>query len=198
MTLMEAKSYGLPTVAYSLPYLEAGKEEYGTLMVPQGDHSAMAEKVSALFDDFAQLNELARKTYACLACFDNQKVFARWNALFRWLETGTEPDDLKLPRHSDEQKLRWQQMMTDEIISAAAARYASPAFLETAAGKGIDSERRENILFGQTMKLYSLLQKNLRPGSWRSCVIKAFFVTLFRLKRLYRFFKPWKDKEQDL
>ena len=198
MTLMEAKSYGLPTVAYSLPYLEAGREEYGTLMVPQGDHSAMAEKVSGLLDDFGKLNEMARKTYACLTCFDNQKVFAHWNALFHWLETGTEPDDLKLPQHPDEAKLRWQQMMTDEIISAAMARYASPAFMEKIAGKEIDSERRENILFDQVMKLYSLLQKNLRPGSWRCSIIKAVFVTLFRLKRLYRFFKPWKDKEQDL
>ncbi len=194
MTLMETKSYGLPAVAYSLPYLEAGKEEYGTIMVPQGDYLAMAEKVSGLLDDFGKLNSLARKTYDCLPVFSSQKVFCRWNSLFQWLETGIEPDEMKQPRHSDEEKLRLQQMMTNEIISAASEMDIAAKFFRTE----IEFERRNNILFDKIMKIYSGLQRKISGNSGRNGMIKTVFSLFWLLKRCYRVFKPWKDREQEL
>ena len=194
MTLMEAKSYGLPTVAYSLPYLEAGKEEYGTIMVPQGDYLAMAEKVSELLDDFGKLNGLARKTYASLALFDNRMVFSRWKALFQWLENGTEPDELKLPRYSDLEKLRLQQMMTDEIIAAVSEMDVAAKFFK----KEIDFERRNNILFDYVMKVYSALHRKISGNTRGAGFVKKVFSLVWLLKRCYRVFKPWKDQEQEL
>ena len=197
MTLMEAKSWGVPTIAYSLPYLEAGKEEYGTIMVPQGDYEAMAAKAANLFDDFGQLNELAGKAYNSLKYFDNQMVFSRWKALFQWLETGIEPDELKMTAYSDEEKLRNLRIVSDEIIAAVKSMNASPLFSDTVLREGAAEECENNILWNILMRFYFCLRKKTFGKTARLKGMQYFFSLLWQMKRFYRLFKPWKNTEQD-
>ncbi|MBD5504496.1 MAG: glycosyltransferase [Lachnospiraceae bacterium] len=48
MTLLEALSFGLPTVMYDLPYLTLTKENRGIISITQGDTEAMADAVADL------------------------------------------------------------------------------------------------------------------------------------------------------
>ena len=196
MTLMEAKSCGLPTVAYSLPYLEAGREEYGTLSVPQGDYRAMAGKVSELFDDFGKLNELGRVAWASLKYFDNEMVFRRWAALFRWLETGNEPEDLAVPENSESHSLELLKIQTQEIVSGISAITVLPVNRKKLENQFLKMRRREDILLDTFMRFYFNLRKKIygRPPYG----MKIFFAGLWFLKKIYRRFKPWKEEEQEL
>ena len=198
MTLMEAKSCGVPTVAYSLPYLEAGKAEYGTIMVPQGDYRAMAEKVSELFDDFGRLNDLGRKAYDSVRHFDNEYVISRWKQLFQYLETGVEPEDFAPPHIPIEMALEFQKIHTREILIGAAAMHASPAFRKKIFDHGVAAERHKNILFDLLMRLYFILRGKMGNSFYSQVVFRIFFSSLWRIKRIYRRFRPWTDEEQEL
>ena len=195
MTLMEVKSYGLPTISYSLPYLEAGKEEYGTIMVPRGDYRAMAEKVSELLDDFKLLNNLSKKAYDSLQYFDNQLVFSRWKALFLWLETGSEPAELALPSMTAEEKQDLLQIQTHEIIFAADS-ISFPSCKNRILNCELSSKSRSCVLFGFFLKMYFAMHQKIENGSLRGLVL--LFRCFWMLKRIYRLFKPWQDKEQKL
>ena len=197
MTLMEVKSCGVPTVAYSLPYLEAGKEEYGTLMVPQLDYQAMAEKVSELFDDFNRLNDLGRKAYDSLRYFDNQSVIARWKQLFEYLETGGEPEGLAVPCFPAEKKLEFQRIQTQEIIAAISVMQVSRKFHKKLLDDGIADERHKNVLFDHMMRLYFILRGKIENRLLK-IVFRFLFSCLWKTKSLYRRFKPWTDEEQRL
>ena len=192
MTLMEAKSYGLPTVAYSLPYLEAGKEEYCTLMVPQGDYSAMAEKVSGLLDDFDKLNELGRRAWECLKFFDDALVFRRWQAVFSWLETGEEPDELKLPDHTVEQKLELLRIQTGEITSGIVSLVLSAFNRKKQLNRVLMRRKQEDIRLDLGLKFYFALRKKMESST--PFFMKLIFSVIWRLKRLYRAFRPCQEE----
>ena len=196
MTLMEVKSYGVPTVAYSLPYLEAGKEEYGTLMVPQQDYRAMAEKVSELFSDFDQLNQLGRRAWESLQFFNNDVAFTRWRHIFEWFATGQEPAGLAVPDFPVEKQLELLKIETHEIISGMVSMAATPFCRNIIINEKMNRKRHENILFGFVMKMYFALHKRMEKRSFTAGCLGMFFRSLWRLKRIYRFFKPWKDEEQ--
>ena len=198
MTLMEVKSYGVPSVIYSLPYLEAGKEEYGTISVPQRDFPAMAAKVSELLDDFDKLNEIARKAYESLKWFDNSMVFSRWAAVFQWLETGIEPDQLAIPVRSAEEKLTLLQIQADEIISAILSTQSQPSFSNAIMNQELPVYRRNNILFDIMLKLYFGLRQKMENSPRMRASLASLFHLLWLMKRFYRKLKPWQDEEQKL
>ena len=192
MTLMEAKSYGLPTVAYSLPYLEAGREEYGTLMVPQGDHSAMAEKVSGLLDDFDKLNELGRKAWDSLRLFDNEQVFKRWRAVFEWLGSGSEPEELKIPERTAEQDLRLLQIQTEGILSGIDTLESSSFYRKKCLNKVLTSKRKDDIQLNICLRLYFALRTKTEKSV--PFLLKLLFSFFWRLKRSCRIFKPYQEE----
>lgn len=196
MTLMEVKSYGVPTVAYSLPYLEAGKEEYGTLMVPQLDYRAMAEKVSELFDDFDQLNRLGRRAWESLSLFNNDVAFTRWRYIFEWFATGQEPEGLAVPDLPAEKQFELLKIETNEIISGIISMAANPYCRNNIINAEMNKKRHENILFGFALKMYFSLHEKMKKRSFLSVFLSFFFRAVWRSKRVYRFFKPWKDEEQ--
>ena len=197
MTLMEAKSYGVPTVAYSLPYLEAGKEEYGTVMVPQQDYRSMAEKVSELLEDPGKLNELARKAYDSLQWFDNARVFSRWRALFQWLETGVEPAELAVPELPDSEKLELLKIQTEGIISGISSMNVSPVYRKKILNEIHTEKRHENLLFDLVMRFYFALRKKA-GNRLIFLAVKSCLNGIWCMKRIYRWFRPWRDEEQDL
>ena len=196
MTLMEVKSCGLPSVIYSLPYLEAGKEEYGTLSVPQRDWQAMAEKISELLDEPGKLNRFARSAYDSLQWFGNPMVFSRWQALFQRLETGVEPAELAVPEMSDGRKLELLKFQTEGIISGIETMNASVVYREKMANDISAELRRKNLLYDAVMRLYFAMRKKTESRTLRFC-LKTLLAS-WRLKRIYRWFKPWQDEEQTL
>lgn len=196
LTALETRSFGLPAVAYEMPYLETLKSEYGTIIVPQGDYKAMAAEVNVLLNDFQRLNDLARKAYDSLRHFDNPMVFGRWDALFQWLETGIEPAALSVPDWSaDEQRTMLQQQNKELVTAASTINY--PAYRIKMLNRELPSLREKHILFGSCLRLYFNLHQKIEAGSLLLC-LKLMFQSLWRLKRIYRFFNPWQDKEQKL
>ena len=198
MTLMEVKSYGVPTVAYSLPYLEAGKEEYGTLMVPQQDYRAMAEKVSELFDDFDRLNQLGRRSWESLKSFNNEVAFSRWRYIFEWFATGQEPAGLAVPDLPTGKQLELLKIESNEILSGIISMSASSYCRNRIMNEEMKKKQQENILFDFVLKAYFALRNKIDNGSFICSLLRGGFRTAWLLKRIYRFFKPWHDEEQNL
>ena len=193
MTLMEAKSWGVPTVAYSLPYLEAGKEEYGTIMVPQGDYGAMAGEVIRLLDDFEELNKLAGKAYDSLKYFDNQMVLSRWNALFQWLETGTEPEELKLPPATAGRKLEFHRIQLHEIVNGLDHLRFSQTVRKKIYNTILARKRTDDIFLSLCLRIYFALREKMSGST--PIVPKVFFSILWQLKKCYRVFRPFQEDE---
>ena len=197
LTALETKSFGLPTITYEMPYLETLRDEYGTISVPQGDYRAMAEKVSELLDDFGRLNELGRMAHDCLSIFDNQVVFARWQLLFEYLETGVEPPELSMPPLSAEQKLNLLEIQTNGILSSLMDLHASEGYREKIFQQTAATKRHENLLFDFLMRIYFILRRKKDSRFF----IFAWNFTLnwvWRMKRIYRHFRPWQDEEQNI
>ena len=193
MTLMEAKSYGLPTVAYSLPYLEAGKEEYGTIMVPQGDYLAMAEKVSELLDNPVSLDELGRKARDSLKWFDNRMVFQRWKALFQWLESGREPEELIIPDLPAEQKIKLLQIQTDGILSGIDLISSSGSNRKKMLNEVLTVKRKDDLCLDFCLRIYFALRGKMEKSI--PFFIKCFFAVSWRLKKIYCIFRPANENE---
>ncbi len=86
MVLLEAKSYGLPTVLYDLPYLEMVRDGLGVLTAPQGDVQAAANAlVSVLTRDSLRfaLGQQARQSAENFAAVDQKE---KWGEVFSSLE----------------------------------------------------------------------------------------------------------------
>lgn len=202
MTMMEAKAYGVPTIAFSMPYLEAAKEEYGTLSVPKQDCAAMAQLTVELFDNPERLNTLSRKAFEALKHFGNPSVFRRWNLLFQYLESGTEPAELALPCRTPEQQLAMLRLQNDEILTGISVMQCSAAYRECILNEEISIRRKNNILFGCVIRLYFALQKLIWKDSFAANLLfgqlKCLLDCLYLAKRIYRSFHPWKDEEQKL
>ena len=197
LVLLEAKYYGLPTVAYEMPYLETLKDEFGSVMVPQMNYQAMAEKVSELFDDFERLNDLGRKAYASLSHFDNQTVITRWKQLFQYLETGRMPEELAVPSFPVEKQLEFQRIQTQELVAAISVMQTSRTFRKKILDEGIADNRHKNVLFDHMMRVYFIFRGKIEKRLLK--IIFGFsFTCLWQIKRLYRRFKPWTDEEQKL
>ena len=90
MSLMEAKTAGLPCVLYELPYLTLCEGNRGILPVPQRDTKAAAKAIIHLLKDDAFCAKCGREARAHieeLAQFDFKK---KWREIFESVETGTQ------------------------------------------------------------------------------------------------------------
>ncbi len=203
MTLMEAKAYGIPTVSYSMPYLEAAREEYGCLVVGKRDIQGMAQAVSDLLADFPHLNELGRKARESLQFFGSDRVYRRWKLLFRTLETGVEPEALSEPPFSPEEAIRCMKIQDSEIICGIDYMLSSAVFLEKMKKGIVQQWKQENPIFSMACKL-DLFADGLPPRDGQKggvlyhggrILFKGMSGVFLGLRRIYRFFVPWKDAE---
>lgn len=128
MTLMEAKAYAIPTVLYDMPYLEATKS--GCISVPQGDIDAMADAVCDLFQDPEKMQRLSRQAKDSLQEFSMEKVSAEWDQIFRFLETGSDPDGLFAEKEPPETRLELLKIAMDQCHKASSVCMEHPVFLE--------------------------------------------------------------------
>ena len=203
MALMEAKAYGIPTVSYSMPYLEAVREEYGCIVVGKKDIQGMAQAVSDLLDDFPRLNELGRKARESLRFFGNDRVYRRWKLLFQTLETGVEPDTLTAPPFTHEESIQCMKIQNAEIICGVDYMLANPLFVKKMRKSVEHQLKQESPVFVMAFKL------NLALSAIQSCdgkkghllrrgghfIFKMLTGISLVLKRVYRFFVPWKASD---
>ena len=87
MVITEAKSYGVPTAMFALPYVAGTEESDGVVSVAQGHTRDLAE---AVYDLVSDSERYARFSRAAIRSIGNvrEDVLSRWNAVFRFLETG--------------------------------------------------------------------------------------------------------------
>lgn len=85
MVLFEAKAHGVPSVLYSMPYLDAATEEYGCLMVAKADIEGMAKAVIRLLQDDIFWQDMSDKALQSLDRFSNERILKDWQELFQRL-----------------------------------------------------------------------------------------------------------------
>ena len=88
MVLLEAQAHSLPTVMFSLPYLEMGKKECGVVNVDMKDCNRAADEIIKLLQDEEHWNiqsSLAKDSVSRFTSFDYEKA---WNDVFK----GVTPD----------------------------------------------------------------------------------------------------------
>lgn len=94
MVIMEAKSYGVPTVMFDLPYVVGTSEKEGVVSVRQGDTQAMADAMYGLVSDPDRYRALSQAARDSLSEYDEKSILARWDRVFEMLESGAAIDHL--------------------------------------------------------------------------------------------------------
>lgn len=89
MVITEAKSYGVPTAMFALPYVAGTEESDGVISVAQGHTRDLAEAVYGLVSN---PDRYARFSCAAIQSIGNvrEDVLSRWNAVFKFLESDEE------------------------------------------------------------------------------------------------------------
>jgi len=83
MALIEALSYGIPTVMYELPYLEVVKDNKGIRAVKQGDSEAAAAEICRLLSDTSRRMEMGRQARQYIENFYAAvDIGQEWSGLF--------------------------------------------------------------------------------------------------------------------
>jgi len=85
MVLLEAQAAGIPAVAYEC---KCGPKDILTdgvdgFLVPQGDVDALAERLSRLMNDTELRKQMGAAAYAASDRYDEDKIMAQWEKLFR-------------------------------------------------------------------------------------------------------------------
>jgi glycosyltransferase involved in cell wall biosynthesis len=79
--LVESKAFGLPCVAYDLPYLEMFRDGEGISKVPYGDKKAMAAKIVQLLKDDKLRSNEGRAAGRSLSKYDGVDHAAVWKKI---------------------------------------------------------------------------------------------------------------------
>ena len=88
MVLLEAKSYGVPSIIFDMPYLIGTTEEDGCLQVAYGDLDTMASKIISIFSDYSYWEALSKNAQLSLKYSSTKVVLAKWLDLFKFIQGG--------------------------------------------------------------------------------------------------------------
>lgn len=83
MVMIESKSFGIPLVTYSMPYLELLRESGGYIDVEQGDITGAANAIVRLFEDKQLWNKLSSESYNSLDKFKEYDQASAWNNVIK-------------------------------------------------------------------------------------------------------------------
>ena len=97
MVIMEAKSYGVPTVMFELPYVDGAVEEDGVVPIRHGDVRAMAKAMHDCVMDRGRYERLSGSAVRSLERFDRKNITSRWDKVFQMLESGGDIDPMCEP-----------------------------------------------------------------------------------------------------
>jgi hypothetical protein len=81
-TLVESKAFGVPCVAYELPYLEMHREREGIITVPFPDEIAMASEIIKLLNDDELRKDMRQQARNGLSKYVNWDHEGEWKAIF--------------------------------------------------------------------------------------------------------------------
>ena len=95
MVLLEAKSCGVPSVIFDMPYLVGATEEDGCLQVPYADLDAMASKIIQLLSNRSYWEKLSKNAKSSLIYSSTEVVLAKWIELFNFISRGCEVKSLE-------------------------------------------------------------------------------------------------------
>lgn len=186
MTLMEAKSFSIPTVLFALPYLESAKEEFGCIQVPQGDVRAMADAVIRLLDNPRELARLGMLAHDSLELFSMKSLRRRWKQIFDFLETGNDPDGIFAEKESPEELLKLYKINQRTLEDAWRRCLEHPEFLRHASSRALEAYFRVHPLLHCLDRAGRIFPKI----SFRRLSV---FVGKTRLKKWYRKIRPQHD-----
>lgn len=85
LVLVEAISFGLPVVSFSLPAAREILADGGGILVPQGDVCELSEKLEMLVLDADLRKKIGKEAFASSQKYTIPEVSARWMRLFRKL-----------------------------------------------------------------------------------------------------------------
>jgi glycosyltransferase involved in cell wall biosynthesis len=86
MSLTEAKSHGVPSVLFSMPYLDYTDEECGSIMIDKEDIDGMVTATARLLTDANYWRSMADKAYACVNKLNNLDILQKWQNIFKLLD----------------------------------------------------------------------------------------------------------------
>ena len=93
---IEAASFGLPTVAYHLPWISFFKTFDGWTVVPQGDSDSAARAILQLTGDKTLWQEKSDAAYKSALAQEDYNIMNEWRIVFRNLEDGRLADGTAL------------------------------------------------------------------------------------------------------
>ncbi|MCB8571923.1 glycosyltransferase [Bilophila wadsworthia] len=91
MVLFEAKACKMPSVIFSMPYVDGTTPEEGCLSVPQGDVQGMAKTIADLLTHPEKHQALAQSALASLENFSDARILEKWRTVLACLEKGEAP-----------------------------------------------------------------------------------------------------------
>ncbi len=83
MVLFEAKALSIPSVIFSLPYVEGTSESEGCISVPQNNVMEMASTINKLWLNPVHYNTLCEKASNSIDAFSEDIILSRWKDLFK-------------------------------------------------------------------------------------------------------------------
>lgn len=87
MMITESKSYGVPMVAFDMPYVDLLHEGGGVLLVPQGDINAATQAILQILGDDGLAVRLSREAEVSLKGWPNKDELSTiWQDIFQSLE----------------------------------------------------------------------------------------------------------------
>ena len=105
MVFGEAMSYGLPVVAYEMPYVEFIRNGAGCICVEQGDINSAAKELVRVLKDSALRDELSARSLSAAQQFADTDLHAAWSQFFAALG--------QLPAEQDENMRIFLENMID-------------------------------------------------------------------------------------
>lgn len=82
LVIAEAKQFGLPTVMYSIPFLELIETRKGVCVHELNDNVAMADSIIKLFNDDTLYKSMHEEALESLKPFNDSNVIKSWRNLF--------------------------------------------------------------------------------------------------------------------
>ncbi len=100
LTVLEAKIFGIPTVAYDLPNIEPFRHGKGHITVERGNIQALADNIIALLSDRRLCEEMGREAFESLDYFRNYPYEQEWKKCFEAVEENISADSAT-PEYED-------------------------------------------------------------------------------------------------
>ncbi len=93
LSWLEAKSYGVPTVMFDMPYLALARFP-GYVAVEQGNTYLLAKEIVALLKDYSKRRELGMAALSSFSEFSSKSIISRWRCLFDFVQGKSTADTL--------------------------------------------------------------------------------------------------------